>query len=141
MVKDSNSEMIKRIENFIQNLDDGLLILHPSGMKIKYHNEDKSKTRTLTDWILTSVEMYEEHRKSRYKPKFAKIALDWIRRGYANNVIRAGSNLLRRFEELNKEYQSVKDECENLRGMYLGIEKKFEKYKEQREREFRKKNR
>ncbi len=141
MVKDSNSDMIRRLENFIQNLDDGLLILHPSGMTIPYANADKTQTKTLTDWILAAIEMYEKNCKTRYKIKFAKLTLEWIRRGYANNVIREGSNLLRRFKELNKEYQSVKKECENLQNICLDQKDQLEQYKKRKDREVRRANR
>src|SRR5579872_4626740 len=106
-----SKEIRKKVESFIQNFDECLLILDPYDMKIEFTNADNTQTRTLTDWILQAISNYEENKNDKLVgDRFAKTCLDWIRVGYANNVIKEGNNMLGRFEKLTMEYNQLEKE-------------------------------
>ena len=110
---------------FIQNFDDSLLVLDPYDMKIKLNNADNTQTRTLADWILQAIRDYEENKNDKLiDDGFAKTCLDWIRIGYANNMIKEGASLLGRFEKLTAEYARLKEEHGILKNSYTELENK-----------------
>jgi len=47
---------------FIQNLDEGLLLFDPYGVRIKYNNTSNTQVRTLLDKILKAISDYKENK-------------------------------------------------------------------------------
>jgi hypothetical protein len=138
MVRQS-SEVRKKVELFIQNFDDGLLVLDPYDMKIELNNAENTQTRTLVDWILQAVRDYEENKNDKLiGDGFARTCLDWIRIGYANNMMKEGSNLLRRFEELTTEYTRLKEEHSTLKDSYADLENSHRSLNQRKDRETQK---
>ncbi len=138
MVRQS-SEIRKKVEMFIQNFDDGLLVLDPYDMKIKCNNADNTQTRTLTEWILQAIRDYEENKNDKLiGDGFARTCLDWIRIGNANNMMKEGTNLLRRFEELTTKYARLKEEHEMLENSYTDLENKQRSLNQRKDRETQK---
>jgi len=134
-----SSEVRKKVDMFIQNFDDGLIILDPYDMKIKFNNSDNTQTRTLTEWILHAIRDYEENKNDKLiGDGFARTCLDWIRIGYANNMMKEGSNLLRRSEELTAEYAKLKEEHETLKDAYTDLENRQRSLKQRKDSEERK---
>lgn len=134
-----SSEIRKKVEMFIQNFDDGLVILDPYDMKIKLNNADNTQTRTLTEWILQAIRDYEENKNDRLTGDgFARTCLDWIRIGYANNMIKEGSNLLRSVEKLTVECARLKEEHEILKEAYIDLENRHGSLKQRKDNEARK---
>lgn len=129
----------EKVEMFIQNFDDGLLVLDPYDMKIKFNNADDTKTGTLTEWILQAIRDYEENKNNKLVgDRFAKVCLDWIRVGYANNVIKEGTSLLGRFEELATQYDKLKEEHGILQNSYADLEHKHVSLKQRKDTETQK---
>jgi hypothetical protein len=138
MVKQSK-EIRKKVEMFIQNFDAGLLLLDPYDMKIKFNNADNTQTRTLSDWTLQAISDYEENKNDKLVgDKLAKTCLDWIRIGYANNVIKEGTSLLRRFEELTIQYNVLKEEHRMLQNSYTDLGNKHRSLKQRKDNEIQK---
>jgi hypothetical protein len=138
MVRQSK-EIRKKVEMFIQSFDDGLLLLDPYDMKIKFNNVDNTQTRTLTDWTLQAISDYEENKDDKLVgDRFAKTCLDLIRMGYANNIFKESTNLLRRFEDLTTEYNRLKEEHRILKNSYTEIENKHRSLKQRKDKEMRK---
>lgn len=138
MVRQSK-EIRKKVEMFIQNFDAGLLLLDPYNMKIKFNNADNTQTRTLSDWTLQAISDYEENKNDKLvSDKFAKTCLDWIRIGYANNVIKESTSLLQRFEELTVEYNVLKEEHGILQNSYDNLENKHRSLKQRKDKEIQK---
>jgi len=52
----------KKVERFIQNFDEGLLLFDPYNVRIKSNNTTNTQTRTLLDWILQAISDYEENK-------------------------------------------------------------------------------
>lgn len=129
----------EKVEMFIQNFDDGLLVLDPYDMKIKFNNADNTQTGTLTEWILQAIRDYEENKNNKLVgDRFAKVCLDWIRVGYANNVIKEGTSLLGRFEELATQYDKLKEEHGILQNSYADLEHKHVSLKQRKDTETQK---
>lgn len=129
----------EKVEMFIQNFDDGLLVLDPYDMKIKFNNADNTQTGTLTEWILQAIRDYEENKNNKLVgDRFAKVCLDWIRVGYANNVIKEGTGLLGRFEELATQYARLKEEHGILQNSYADLEHKHVSLKQRKDTETQK---
>lgn len=138
MVRQSK-DVREKVEMFIQNFDDGLLVLDPYDMKIKFNNADDTKTGTLTEWILQAIRDYEENKNNKLDgDRFAKVCLDWIRVGYANNVIKEGTGLLGRFEELATQYARLKEEHGILQNSYADLEHKHVSLKQRKDTETQK---
>lgn len=138
MVRQSK-DVREKVEMFIQNFDDGLLVLDPYDMKIKFNNADDTKTGTLTEWILQAIRDYEENKNNKLVgDRFAKVCLDWIRVGYANNVIKEGTSLLGRFEELATQYDKLKEEHGILQNSYADLEHKHVSLKQRKDTETQK---
>jgi hypothetical protein len=134
-----SNELRKKVETFIQNFDDGLLVLDPYDMKIKFNNSNNTQTRTLTEWILQAIRDYEENKNDKLiGDGFAKTCLDWIRIGYANNMIKESTNLLGRFEELTTEYARLKEEHEMLENSYIDLENRHRSLNQRKDRETQK---
>lgn len=134
-----SSEIRKKVEMFIQNFDDGLVILDPYDMKIELNNADNTQTRTLAEWILQAIRDYEENKKDKLiGDGFARTCLDWIRIGYSNNMMKEGSNLLRRLEELTTEYARLEKEHEVLKDSYTDLENRQRSFKQRKDNEARK---
>src|SRR5579863_3325315 len=134
-----SSEIRKKVELFIQNFDDGLLVLDPYDMKIELNNAENTQTRTLVDWILQAIRDYEENKNDKLiGDGFARTCLDWIRIGYANNMMKEGSNLLRRFEELTTEYTRLKEEHSALKDSYVDLENSHRSLNQRKDRETQK---
>jgi len=134
-----SKEMRKKVEMFIQNFDDGLLVLDPYDMKIKMNNADNTQTRTLTDWTLQAIRDYEENKNDKsIGDGFAKTCLDWIRIGYANNMIKEGTNLLGKFDELRTEYDRLEEKHQTLEKSYIDLENDYRFLRLRKDKEARK---
>lgn len=93
MADKKSDDVIVKVEKFIQGYDDKLITLKPEGFKTQFFNDEKTESKCLTDWILKSIDLYDEYKND---PKNRKQAADacwsWIRRGYAINIIEEKSS-------------------------------------------------
>jgi len=131
-----SKEMRKKVEIFIQNFDDGLLVLDPYDMKIKMNNTYNTQTRTLTDWTLQAIRDYEENKNDKLiGDGFAKTCLGWIRIGYANNMIKEGTNLLGKYDELRTEYSRLEEKHRILEKSHTDLENDYRYLKLRKDKE------
>lgn len=134
-----SKEMRKKVETFIQNFDEGLLVLDPYDMKIEVNNTDNTQTRTLTNWTLQAISDYEENKNDKLiGDGFAKTCLDLIRMGYANNMIKGGTNLLGKFDELRAEYARLEEKYRILEKSHTDLENDYQSLKLRKDKETRK---
>ena len=134
-----NEDTLRKIEAFIQNLDDGLLTLDLQGTRITYNNRTNTETKTITDWILGSIREYEEERDIVKKFDVVESCLQWIRTGYANGIIKEGRNTLREIEEVRNAYGELEREKDKFENMYLQTKSEFDEYKQKTDRSVRSK--
>lgn len=134
-----SKEIRKKVDMFIQNFDEGLLTLDPYNMKIEFNNLDNTQTKTLVDWVLQAIQDYEENKNNKLNgDRFAKTCLEWIRIGYANNIIKENISLLGRFEKLTTEYVELKEEYRILQNSYTDLENKHRSLKQRKDIEIQK---
>lgn len=134
-----SKEMRKKVETFIQNFDEGLLVLDPYDMKIEVNDADSTQTRTLTDWTLQAISDYEENKNDKLiGDGFAKTCLGLIRMGYANNMIKEGTNLLGKFDELRAEFARLEEKYVKLERSHTDLENDYQSLKLRKDKETRK---
>ena len=93
MADKKSDDVIVKVEKFIQGYDDKLITLKPEGFEIQFFNDEKTESKCLTDWILKSIDLYDQYKNdSKYRKQAADVCWSWIRRGHASGIIEEKSS-------------------------------------------------
>ena len=114
------SSIIKKVERFIQRLDDMDYVLTIEAHKMWYTTPSAfpsliGERNTLSDYLANAISAYQENRDNEEKKlSYAKRCLIWINRAFACGVVQEGKRLISKNKKLErdvKRLQELLDEC------------------------------
>lgn len=138
------SETIQKIENFIQRLHNGEIIITPEARNIRYGPIFQSEiiprfsriTKSLADHLSSTIWEYEQRKNDKQsKLALASHCLLWIDRAYAHGVVRESEALIDKLGKCEEQNTQLKErvdklekECQRLRQLNEALHETLDKF-------------
>ena len=117
------SEIIEKVETFIQRLHDLEYIITPEAKTITYSSKsDMFERSTLSSYLSRRITEYEEKKDNdSTKLSYARICHLWIIRAFSCSVVREGPGLARKLKECREKNVQLERHNKVLSEEYLNL--------------------
>lgn len=137
------SETIQKVENFIQRLHNGEIIITPEARNIRYGPIYQSAitplfqriTKSLADHLSSTIWGYEQRKNDEQRNALASHCLMWIDRAYAHGVVRESEALIDKLGKCEEQNTQLKEridklekECQRLRQLNEALHETLDKF-------------
>jgi cell division protein FtsB len=137
------SETIQKVENFIQRLHNGEIIITPEARNIRYGPIRQYGltpifqriTKSLADYLSSTIWEYEQRKNDKQKNTLASHCLMWIDRAYAHGVVRESEALIDKLGKCEEQNTQLKEridklekECQRLRQLNEALHETLDKF-------------
>lgn len=125
---DSDDDILKDVDKFIQRLNDGIFIVSPKATDLWYDVEGQDISN-LSDILSKVINEYRLNEDSQKKPHLARNCIIWIQKALTTGVIHEGEGLAKKLDECREEKNQMKKELNSLSMNYLTLQGEYETFK------------
>ena len=116
------SEIIEKVETFIQRLHDLDYIVTPEAKKIGYIDKQTNKEISIAHSLSLHISRYEKNIDNELQLSFARLCLTWINKAFTYGVIQEGQGLARKLKEYRDRNAQLESDLEKLSLEYLELQ-------------------
>ena len=123
------SEIIEKVETFIQRLHEMDYIIAPKASELVYETPLLEKN-TLAEFLATRLYDYEKNRENidEIRLPCARACLVWINRAFAHGVVQEGQGLARKLKEYQEKNDQLQRDNEKLSSELLRLQAEYEEF-------------
>lgn len=124
------SEIIEKVETFIQRLHDLDYIITPEAATIIYSSKsDMFERGTLSSYLSRRITEYEENKdEGSTKQSYARICHLWMIRAFSCGVVQEGNGLARKLKECREKNVQLERHNKVLSEEYLNLKMIYEDF-------------
>lgn len=122
------SDVIEKIEIFIQRLHDMDYVITPEASKLIYETQSTPMEKNnLSSFLANRIYDYDTNRdnKDEIRLMYARSCLIWINRAYTSGVVQEGQGLIKKLDDCGKLNEQLKEELKKRKERCDELEKQI----------------